>query len=154
MAAKKINYGIKSKAVVPLSSVKKKEAKPSEEQSAFTGIEKGLPPPPEHLTEVAKAQWVSVGTQLEKAGMITKLDYTSFVMYCETYALYVQANDDCSQRDTYITTGNGILMTAPWVTERRKYFADLMKMGEKLGLTPYARKSIKVTAQEDPELDI
>jgi len=50
-----------------------------------------VPKPPKHLTLLAKAEWIRTAAELHPLGLLTRPDYSTLEMYCETYASWRRA---------------------------------------------------------------
>jgi P27 family predicted phage terminase small subunit len=57
-----------------------------------------IPGCPKHLLPEARKEWRRIGPELQKLGLITKIDRTALALYCQEYAWWVW-HDQLLQRD-------------------------------------------------------
>jgi len=53
-----------------------------------------IPEMPEGLCELAQQEWKAMVPQLETMGMISRIDGKALAAYCQTYARWIQAEDE------------------------------------------------------------
>lgn len=112
-----------------------------------------LPPPPRHLSRVAKAEWKRLGAQLERLGLITEVDLRAFEAYCMTYEQLRIAQEKVAELGMVAYTPQGYPMLHPWFTAQRKLHEDLMRMLREFGLTPASRSKVTPAAKSEDEID-
>lgn len=106
---------------------------------------------PEWLSEEAKAEWDRIVPTLVKLVGVHKIDRSLLATYCETWSEWRSAVEKLrEEKETYETaTQNGIIKRAnPLVAIRQAARNDLVKIGNKLGLSPSARTGLDIVMQE------
>lgn len=119
-----------------------------------TGDPIELPPatldPPEGFEGPALAQWERVTGLLARAGVLSELDHAVLVSHCRAWAEYEAAEARIAEEGAVITGQRGGLLPNPWVTIRDRAARRVMQTGAVLGLTPAARKHVRVAFPPKP----
>lgn len=107
----------------------------------------GAPLPPEHLSEVAKVEWVRLAKLMVDRGLLRELDMLGFEMRCETYATWRQA------RKVLDTGGltyehNGLQKKRPEVGIVAECARAIQRFDSEYGLTPAARSRTTMATGE------
>ena len=149
------DYGSSAKSVSPISDHPNYDAAGSEENESgiFQGLSTKAPEKPADMTQSAGLMWDRVVPQLEAAGILAEVDYSILRRYCETWALYFEAQKDIEMNGEWQTTKNGYLQMTPAAIARSRHASDLTKLEGKLFLNPYSRKSLKIVDPSQVELD-
>lgn len=123
---------------------------------------------PTWLHKDAKKEWKRIAPQLERLGLLTRIDMAALAGYCESWAQYKIATEYLHQiGTTYIIwerDENGNLMydengrkimrhTQQWpqVSIANKALANVRALCSEFGLTPSARGRIQVPGLEDKD---
>lgn len=116
--------------------------------------------PPPHLSDEAKVEWGRVCDELFACGLLSGLDRAALAAYCQSYSLWVQAEnaltemgkDDPATGGLLIQTTNGNAIQNPLIGIVNKAKADMVRYAAEFGMTPSARSRISATPkdQEDP----
>ena len=108
----------------------------------------GMPQPPSHLDNLARAEWVSICELLASMGIGSKADAPALVLYCTTYSKWLRARSAIVKHGLTVASKNGIRANPAVAMELAA--ARLMKdLLVEFGLTPSSRSRIK-TAGEKP----
>lgn len=142
--------------VVPLDAkaAKKKEQQESSEAQLYQGIPCEKPPRPRWLSKGALEHWDFITDELEKHGLITKLDQGSLVNLCISYAQMREAEAHIQAEGFVQETPNGYEQLSPWSVVYERASARYTKIAMQFGLTVRARAQIKQNNPNQAELDL
>jgi P27 family predicted phage terminase small subunit len=106
-----------------------------------------LPQPPADLLDaVGVEEWKRVVGLLSAMGLVTELDVTTLILYCDAYSDFAQAVKEMkkTQRDI-IKTGNqrGGQYRNPWYDVKKKAAAEMNQYSTMLGLSPLDRAKMR-----------
>jgi P27 family predicted phage terminase small subunit len=104
--------------------------------------------PPSFLTELAQAKYHEVAPMLHRNRLLTEADTDTLAVYCQTWARYVEAETRLQTEGATTRAASGYEQVSPWVTIAKNCRADLLKLGDRLGLNPSARGRIAVERPE------
>lgn len=104
----------------------------------------GIGPCPDSLSQDAKDEWVRVVVELERIGMLTRVDAPALEAYCDAVAMMrvARANIDANG---IVTQGERGMVRNPAVSIHRDCAALVRQFAAEFGLTPSARTRIKTT---------
>lgn len=112
----------------------------------------GIPIPPSTMDGEALAEWQRVVPVLTEAGLVGSLDRAALVGWCETWAVFVAAARDVSDRGVIVPGArNGEPVKNPAVAIQRDAAGMLRTLAGQLGLTPAARAGLPDTGKPDPQ---
>ncbi|WP_323768596.1 phage terminase small subunit P27 family [Marinovum sp.] len=114
------------------------------------------PDAPDHLTDVARAEWDRIVTELTALGLLTRLDRGSLAAYCQAWgrwrtaeeALARMAGRDSATEGLMIRTKSGNFIQNPLVGTANKAMADMLRYAAEFGMTPSARSRIRTSGHE------
>lgn len=101
-----------------------------------------LPDPPEHLMAEAKAEWVRLGPEMIRLGLITQLDRAEFALYCQYWARWTQAElklAELQEAGLIETTPSGYRQIGVWLQISNRAAEGMHRSADKFGMTPSAR---------------
>ena len=101
-----------------------------------------LPDPPEHLMIEAKAEWVRLGPEMIRLGLITQLDRAEFALYCQCWARWVQAElklKELQEAGLVESTPSGYRQIGVWLQISNRAAEAMHKSAAEFGMTPSAR---------------
>lgn len=115
-------------------------------------IAPGIPPCPEHLGELARAEWDRITPDLLTAQLINPLYMAVLAVYCDAWGEYVYARQmikaPAAEGGGYmVTTPNGYSVQSQWLAVMNKAFERMMKAAAEMGLTPSAMARVAGSAQ-------
>ncbi|HZP94298.1 MAG TPA: phage terminase small subunit P27 family [Burkholderiales bacterium] len=110
-----------------------------------------LPPPPEHLSERARAEWERAGRELERAGLMSHLDMAMFAAYCSAWGRLVEAEEMLAREGPVVETPKGFLVQSPYLQIMNKAIEQITRLGVEFGMSPSAR--VRVKAEKPKEAD-
>jgi P27 family predicted phage terminase small subunit len=108
----------------------------------------GRPTCPAHLSKEAKKEWKRIVPELEKLGLLTKIDRTELAMYCQAYGRWVEAEKIVYEKGTLYKTKSGNVITSPMLWVANKAMEQMHKFLTEFGMTPSSRTRIKIEPKE------
>ena len=99
---------------------------------------------PDWLEEEAKKEWKRLATELEKIGLLTKVDMAAFAGYCQSYARWKEAEEFISKHGSILKTASGYIQQIPQVSIAQQNLKQMRNFCSELGLTPSARSRLQV----------
>ena len=100
------------------------------------------PEPPDYLCEIALEEWNRIVPELLKLKLVSEIDRTGVILYCESYARWVTAIQDIKTLGTVVLTGSGTLMKNPAVNVANESLDAIRKMLVEYGMTPASRSKV------------
>jgi P27 family predicted phage terminase small subunit len=107
-----------------------------------------IPDPPDHLSKKAKAEWERIAPELERYGLLTKIDGSALAAYCDYFAQWAEASAEVKKQGMIIQTGFGPQVN-PWLRISNKAVEGMNKILVEFGMTPSSRSRVK--AAQKPE---
>lgn len=108
-----------------------------------------IPKAPDHLDVGARREWKRLSAQLVGCGLLTDLDRDVLSMYCTAFSRWVAAERTVQRKGTVLLTAKGYPIVSPYLSIANKAFEQMRALLSELGLSPAARSSIKVDAEND-----
>jgi P27 family predicted phage terminase small subunit len=111
-----------------------------------------LPPPPDHLSELAKQEWKNMGEQLVKLGLLTTIDRAAFAAYCVVWARWIEAEQALKTTGPVVRSTSGTPMLSPFYTVANQSLSQMRAYLTEFGMTPSSRSRTSVAgeAKTDP----
>ena len=103
---------------------------------------------PSGLSSRAKTHWVDIVPKLKEAGVMTVMDTHALGMYCELYAVWVQAVGELEKDGVIIESERGHVRS-PWFDVSMKTMEQMKKMLTEFGMTPASRPRIVSTKRPE-----
>ena len=105
--------------------------------------------PPEWVSEEAKACWAEIAPQLERMGVLKRIDENALARYCQLWGRWKAAELFIARHgETYpIKDGQGnvkYIQQLPQVAIASKLAQQLTRLEQEFGMTPSARTRIEV----------
>jgi P27 family predicted phage terminase small subunit len=104
---------------------------------------------PDWLPAEAKAEWQRVAPELERMGLLTKVDSTALAAYCAAYARWRAAEEAIAVHGLTFLTESGYAAQRPEVGIANKAMADIRAFCKEFGLTPSARGRMSVPGEQE-----
>ena len=119
------------------------------------------PPCPRHLNKTARRMWRFLAPQLEKTGVLTRVDGGVLASFCQAYGRWVWAERILNEKGPLYKTGEktrtkttkegeavtertgGYVTTSPVLWVANKAMDQMNRFGAELGLTPASRTRIR-----------
>lgn len=111
---------------------------------------------PSWANRYGKRLWKELIPEMERLGLVTKIDGASFAAMCHSYGVWVECEQYLKKHGrTYEYTnkaGETNMIARPEVAIGQKALAEFRRWAAEFGLTPAARTKIevKVQTEEDP----
>jgi P27 family predicted phage terminase small subunit len=102
------------------------------------------------LPDEAKAEWKRLAPELARLRLLTVLETGLLAMYCEAYALWVQASKIVAKEGFTFTSANGNPRPHPALAVSRAAAETVVKIAAQFGMTPASRTRVAVSPQPDP----
>jgi P27 family predicted phage terminase small subunit len=106
-----------------------------------------IPACPIWLEDEAKAEWNRITPELHNLRLLTKIDVTALVGYCQSWARYVEAEQYLSKNDTVFVTETGYMQQVPQVGMAQKYLKLCQSFMTEFGLTPSSRAKLSIPGE-------
>jgi P27 family predicted phage terminase small subunit len=116
----------------------------------------GVPSAPSWMEREAKAEWRRIVPELDRLGVLAKVDRAALTTYCSAWAKFVRAEEALRDEDLVAErrAGNGPAKHPGWQVWREAANTVAM-LAKELFITPSARlRSVKPEADDDGEDDI
>ena len=110
--------------------------------------------PPPQLSAEARDHWCDVLSALKEANFLGKMDKDGLILYCETWARWVEANMHIETYGMIIRSpkDNKTPITSPYFNASLKLGEQLRRLLSEYGMTPVSRVGLKnITDKETPE---
>jgi P27 family predicted phage terminase small subunit len=112
-------------------------------------VELGLPDCPVWLPKNAKKYWRKIGPELEKVGLIAKVDQAMFAAHCDSVGKYEEVTRMLAELDDMLDeTPQGFMVQSAMFTIRNKLWDQVKSSSQEFGLSPSSRSKVKATEQQ------
>ena len=105
----------------------------------------GLPDCPDHLSEVARAEWERIAEALYDMGVLTTVDRAALAAYCQAYGRWVEAEEKLKETPVMLKTPSGYVQQSPWLSVSNKQLELMGRYMAELGITPASRSRVRLT---------
>lgn len=112
-----------------------------------------LPDPPANLSDEAKAEWVRLGPEMIRLGLISNLDRAAFAVCCEHWATWLMAQDQLKALGPagfVEVTPSGYRQMSVWLQIRNRAAEGLRQYLNEFGMTPSARTGFTALSPQMP----
>ena len=92
--------------------------------------------------------------ELKKANMIAKIDQGTLANLCIYWARARAAEIELQAHGEFQKTPNGYMQISPYAVVFQRYSSDYNKLAQKFGMTPIARKGVKVENPNQGSLNL
>ena len=108
---------------------------------------------PEYLSKCAKKHWKKIVRELGTLNIASDLDTDLIGIYCSTYARYKEHDEKITSGESQLIakTPNGYAQLSAEYIVWEKLSDKLLKIGNKLGLNPASRASMKFMKKSDKD---
>jgi P27 family predicted phage terminase small subunit len=104
---------------------------------------------PGELQGDALAEFNRVTPLLEKLGLLTQIDRSALVGYCQAWEDLLWAIRTLRKDGRVATAGNGTLIAHPAANIQKSAMAAMLKFSAEFGMTPAARANLDIVAGGD-----
>jgi P27 family predicted phage terminase small subunit len=98
---------------------------------------------PPHLARAAKKEWRRVITELQALGLATSLDRAALAGYCQSWARWVEAEEQLKKYGTIIKSPTGFIALSPYVMLAQASLKQMREFLVEFGMSPSARTRVK-----------
>lgn len=110
-----------------------------------------IPPPPDHLSDTAKAEWMRISEVLLRLGLLTTLDRAALAAYCTTYGRWIDAEEALKKTGPVVRAPSGYPMISPYLVVANRALEQMRAFMVEFGLTPASRSRISVNVHENED---
>ena len=110
-----------------------------------------LPRCPAHLSHVARKEWRRLAKPLFDMGVLSTVDRGALAAYCQSYARWVEAEEQLKKTPALLKTPSGYVQVSPWLTIANRERELMVRYMAELGLTPSSRTRISLDPPPDPD---
>lgn len=114
---------------------------------AWMVVPPGSLEPPPFLKEVAKAEFIRICKQLEKAAVLAPIDESALAIYCQLFEMLQTINKRLEIEGLIMEN----MKENPLLKVQSRTLSQLIKLAQQFGLTPRGRGMIKSTPNADQE---
>lgn len=116
-----------------------------------------LPPPPDHLDDIARQEWERIAPGLHAMNLLATVDTAALAAYCTAYSRWSRAEEgikrairpDQPESGLMIQTTNGNWVQNPLVGTAHKAASDMVKYAAEFGMTPSARMRLSIERKNE-----
>ncbi len=121
--------------------------------------ERGRPRCPKWLDDKAKEAWAQLIPQLDRMGILAKIDGNALARYCRLWSRWRQAEDFlATQGDTYLVKGTDGKATAVKAYPQARIAAtlaeQLLRIEQHFGMTPASRARLSAPREDEGSDDL
>lgn len=112
-----------------------------------------IPDPPAHLAPAALEEWRRIAPELATLGLMTRVDRTALAAYCQTYARWIDAENQITEFGTVVKAPSGYPMQSPYLAIANKALQQMKGFLTEFGMTPVSRARVDSkgpSGDEDP----
>jgi P27 family predicted phage terminase small subunit len=103
-----------------------------------------VPEPPEVIQGAALAEWHRITPLLHGAGLLTVIDGSALAAYCQSYATWVEAQEEIRRSGTVIRSLHNQPMVSPYLKVANVAWQQWTRMLTEFGMSPSSRSRVKV----------
>ena len=107
-----------------------------------------IPLVPEHLTELAKAEWNRIAPVLARLGLLSGLDRAALAAYCTVCGRWVEAEEALKKTGPVVKSPSGYPMISPYLVVANRALEQIRAFMTEFGLSPASRSRIFVNTDE------
>lgn len=104
--------------------------------------------PPAHLSGDAKAEWRRLSPELICLGLLSVNDLAAFSAYCSAWGDLVAAERALRRGNLVVRGRENQLVRSPWTMIKARAIDQLVKLGDRFGLSPSARVGLASGGRE------
>ena len=108
---------------------------------------------PKWMSNYAKEEWARVYPELDRLGLLTLVDETSFAAYCQAYSRWRKAEESVEDDGPTLVTTNGNVIHNPAAGAANQAMTLMHRYLVEFGMTPLARTKLINSAVEDKQDD-
>lgn len=113
----------------------------------------GIPPAPDWLCEIARAEWDRIVPMLEASKVMSPRHQQTLAAYCDSFADMVQADAELKANGTTLMDDKGRVSNHPAWLRKRDARNQMLKFAAEFGLTASALARVSAIEQPPAEDD-
>ena len=110
-----------------------------------------IPRCPDHLDDLAKAEWKRLVRIISRMKLLTEADYIALANLCQAYSRMVKAERKLAEAGLLYKTQSGYVQQSPLLSIINNSVETITKLSREFGLTPSSRSRIQLAASENPQ---
>lgn len=110
---------------------------------------RGAPRPPSDLKGEALAEWGRIVPELDRLGLLTKVDRAYLVAYCEAWSAFNAAREALAEYGPLVAGRDGGMVKNPAAQVMRDAADLMLKFGSRFGLSPSDRTRLSVPTETE-----
>jgi len=110
-----------------------------------------IPKPGKHLMPDALKEWKRITVELEKLGLISKIDKAALEVYCQAYARWVRAElkmKEFGEAGEISETPNGFQQMSAWLTISNRAVDQMKAFLTEFGMSPSSRGRVTTSSPQ------
>ena len=113
--------------------------------------EPSTPTCPAHLTTAARAEWKRIVPELERLGLLTRLDRAALSLYCVAYGRWAEAEKQAAVLGMVVKTKAGSLIQNPYLGIANRAAKQMHELLVEFGMSPSSRTRVSATKPTDAD---
>jgi P27 family predicted phage terminase small subunit len=110
-----------------------------------------IPKPPTFLLPLAKKHWKKMAEELRGCGLLTSIDLDAFAIMCNSYATWVDAQQQLKKTGMLVKSPNGYPVISPYVSIAEKALNRVLQYQKEFGLTPSSRVRVETDGEGEED---
>jgi len=110
-----------------------------------------IPDCPAFVKGEARKEWKRIVPELEKLGLLTRIDMAGLAAYCVAFGRWADAERELRKHGVTQTSPNGYVQTSAHLHIANKAMEQMHKFLVQFGLTPAARSRVSVSPMPDDD---
>ena len=102
-----------------------------------------IPQPPDFMSDYAREEWDRITHVLYDLGIISRIDRSALVGYCEAWGTYRDAKEKLKHSSIIIKTIQGNVQQSPLLSIANRASELMLKFAAEFGMTPAARAKVQ-----------
>ena len=109
------------------------------------------PTRPAHLSWTSRTEWDQIAAELERLGLLTKLDRAALATNCQAYGRWVKSEKEAAVHGLVVKTKDGNLIQNPYLSIANKAMRQMHEFLVEFGMSPSARTRVVAVPRTDPD---
>ena len=107
---------------------------------------RGILPPPDHLSDIAKQAWQQAVDLLDSMGLFSQADAVALELFCSSYSDYREAEDNVRKYGKVLKSPKNYMYQSPFVGLKNTAHEQCLRLLAEFGMTPVSRARLGATA--------
>jgi P27 family predicted phage terminase small subunit len=110
--------------------------------------------PPHYVIKEARKEWYRIVPMLDKMGVLGNVDTAALVVYCNTWARYMEVENLIRKGGMITSSEKGVgIYVSPYIRISNECVRIMYRLLTEFGATPSSRSRIKADQQRVEEID-